>query len=107
MTFPVDVVCRGLLCIVLGTSGCAKLFTKGSVRSLSHEFSELIPWAGLRTPLAIGLVASELSILLLLLSDPTYRAGFVHAQRTLRLEMTMTAQLHMVSSGQPWASLLS
>jgi len=37
MTFPVDVVCRGLLCIVLGTSGCAMLFTKGSLRSLSHE----------------------------------------------------------------------
>ena len=77
MTFPVDVVCRGLLCVVLGTSGCAKLFTKGSIRSLSHEFAELIPWAGLRTPLAIGVVASELSVLVLLLGDMTYAAGLL------------------------------
>ena len=36
MKFPVDVVCRGLLCIVLGTSGCAMLFTKGVLAHSTH-----------------------------------------------------------------------
>jgi hypothetical protein len=45
--------------------------------SIARVFRALIPWVGLRTPLAIGLVASELSILVLLLGDPTYRAGFL------------------------------